>query len=123
MVKKKEIEKSKEDKKTPERAKVEDIEAIVIDLGKKGNSPSKIGIMLKEKYGVYKIKALGKKISKILKDNKIPYEDDLSMVNKKIKNLEKHYGKNHQDKRAEREIVRYISLKKRLETYNLKRGQ
>ena len=53
-------EKTKEDKKTPERAKTEDVEAIVIDLAKQGNSPSKIGIILKEKYGIYKIKRFQK---------------------------------------------------------------
>jgi small subunit ribosomal protein S15 len=109
-----------EEKKIPERAKVEDVEAIVIDLAKKGNSPSKIGIVLKEKYGIYNIKALGKKISKILKENKIEHEDDLSFVGKKLKNIEKHYEKNHQDKRAEREIVRLISLRKKLEIQKIK---
>lgn len=106
-----------EEKKMPERAKTEDVEAIVIDLAKKGNSPSKIGIILKEKYGIYNIKALGKKISKILKENKIAYEDDFSFVDKKIKKIQTHYEKNHQDKRAEREIVKYISLRKKLENY------
>lgn len=121
MAKEKKTKEPKEDKKMPERAKLEDIEAIVIDLAKKGESTSKIGIILKEKYGVEKMKLLGKKISKILKDNKIKYDNDLDFVNNKIKALETHYAKNHQDKRAEREIVKYISLKKRLGSYNLKK--
>ncbi|MFA6022987.1 MAG: hypothetical protein WC781_02790 [Candidatus Pacearchaeota archaeon] len=120
---KEEKEKTTEDKKMPERAKVEDIEAIVIDLAKKGTSPSKIGIILKEKYGVQKIKLLGKKISKILKENKISYEDDHVSIQNKIKSLEKHYEKNKQDKRAEREIVRYIGLRKKIEKYKIKKGE
>ncbi len=113
---------TKEEKKVPERAKLEDIEAIVVDLAKKGNSPSKIGIILKEKYGVDKIKLLGKKITKILKDNNVSYDKDSVFINKKVKNMESHFSKNKQDKRAERDIVRYISLRKRISNYELKRG-
>ena len=57
-------------------------------------------------------------MTKILKENKIEYENDLDLVNKRIKKLELHYGKNKQDKRAGREIVRLIGLKKKLEKYN-----
>jgi ribosomal protein S15P/S13E len=111
---------TKKVEKTTERAKVEDIEAIVVDLGKKGNSPAKIGLILKEKYGVGKIKVLGKKIAKILKENNIEYDDDLSFVNKKLNKIEEHYKKNKQDKRAKREVVRFVGLRKKLEKYNEK---
>ena len=122
MVKKKEAktEKSKEDKKMPERAKVEDIEALVTDLAKQGNHPAKIGRILREKHGVYKIKLLGKTITKILKDNNLTYNDDLAFVNKKINSIENHHIKNKQDKRAMREVVRFIGLKKKLEKYKSK---
>jgi ribosomal protein S15P/S13E len=119
----KKVKETKEEKKMPERAKVEDIESIVIDLAKKGIHPAKIGLILKEKYGVEKIKLMGKRISKILKDNKIAFKEDVDFVEEKIKNLEKHYGKNRQDKKAEREIVRYISLRKRLNKYKLKKNK
>jgi len=70
---------------------------------------------------VQKTKLLGKSITKILDENKIPYDDDLATVNKKIKIIEKHYAKNKQDKRAKRELVKFIGLRKKLERYNKKR--
>ncbi|MBI2628863.1 hypothetical protein HYW74_02175 [Candidatus Pacearchaeota archaeon] len=103
----------------PERMKVEEIESLVVDLAKQGNHPAKIGQILKEKHGVHKISVLGKKITKILKEKKIPYTNDLDFVNKKIKNIESHYAKNKQDKKSEREVVRYLSLKRKLENYNV----
>lgn len=108
-------ENSQEASRMPERAKLEDIEAIVVDLAKKGNHPAKIGLILKEKYGVQKIKLLGKKITQILKENKISYDNDLTFVNSKLKKIESHYSKNKQDKRAGREIVRYVAKRKKIE--------
>ena len=114
MVKAKTTEKADTEKKTPERAKIEDIEQVVIDLGKKGNTPSQIGMILRDKYGVAKIKLLGKKISKILKENKIEHKDDFKFVEEKMKRIETHFNQNKQDKRAKRDIVKYVSLKKKL---------
>ena len=104
-----------------ERAKAEDIEKVVVELGKKGIPPGKIGIILKEKHNVPKIKLLGKKITQILKENKVEYKNDLDNVNKKIEKIEQHYEKNKQDKRAKREIVRFIGLRKTLEKYKEKK--
>jgi len=115
--------KKKADKKIPERAKVENIEEIIIALAKKEKSPAKIGLILKEKYGLTKTKAIGKKITKILKENNIEYDDDLIIVNKKISNLEEHIKKNKQDKRAKRELVKFIGLRKKLERYNTKKAK
>jgi len=113
----------KQEKKTPERAKVEDIEKIVVDLGKNGTTPAKIGLILKEKYGIQKAKLLGKKITKILKENKVEFKEDLHFTESKLKNIEKHFEKNKQDKRAKREISRYISLRRKIKRYtDKKRG-
>jgi len=116
------MEDKKTTKKTPERAKVEDVEKIVADLGKKGETPSKIGIILKEKYGIQKTSVLGKKITKILREKNHKYDTDLDNINKRLKKLEAHFEKNRQDQRAKREIVRFIGLRKKLEKYKAKKG-
>ncbi|MBS3092167.1 hypothetical protein J4466_01985 [Candidatus Pacearchaeota archaeon] len=103
----------------PERMKAEEIESLVVELAKQNNSPAKIGQILKEKHGVHKISVLGKKITRILSDHKVQYPNDSHFINKKIENIKSHYAKNKQDKKAEREIVRYLSLKKKLENYSL----
>ena len=106
-----------EKEKTSEREKVENIEQVVIDLGKKGVSPAQIGLILKKEHGVQKIRVLGKKITKILRENKILYKTDLDFVNTKLSKIGAHYEKNKQDKRAKREVVRFIGKKKKLEKY------
>ncbi len=103
--------------KTPERDKAENIENIVVELAKSGNHPAKIGQILKEKYNVQKMRVLGKKIARILKENNIVYKTDLDLVNDKMLNIKKHYERNKQDKRAKREIVRFVGLKRKLEKY------
>ena len=94
--------------KKPERAKAEDIENVVIALGKKGISPAKIGLELRDKHNVAKMKHLGKKITQVLKENKIEFETDLDFVNKRITKIE---------------IVRFIGLRKKIEKYQSKRNK
>jgi small subunit ribosomal protein S13e len=106
---------------TDGRDKAENIEKIVVDLAKKGIPPAKIGLILRDKHNIPKIKHLGKKITQILKENKIEYETDLDTINKKISKIETHYQKNKQDKRSKREIVRFIGLRKKLERYKAKK--
>src|SRR3989344_1159352 len=100
-------------RKKQEKGKLTSKEASVLDM------PAKIGQILKEKHGVHKISVLGKKITRILSDHKVQYPNDSHFINKKIENIKSHYAKNKQDKKAEREIVRYLSLKKKLENYSL----
>ena len=120
---KKKITTKKSTKKIPERAKVEDITKIVVELAKTEKSPAKIGLILKEKYGVEKAKILGKKITQILKENNVEYDDDLAIINQKIAVLEKHWKNNKQDKRSNRELVKFIGLRKKLMKYKNKKSK
>ena len=108
---------------TNERTEAENIEKIVVELGKKGIFPAQIGLILKKEHNVPKIRVLGKKITKILDEHKVSYKKDLDMVNEKIKKIETHSKKNKQDKRAPREITKYIGLKRKLEKYQKKRAK
>lgn len=100
-----------------ERMEVDEIRKIITELGKQGNSPAQIGIILKKKHGVQKVKLLGKSITKILKENNIICKTDLNFIEEKIQKLENHFKNNKQDKRAQREIVRFIGRKKKLKKY------
>ncbi|PIU75879.1 30S ribosomal protein S15 [Candidatus Pacearchaeota archaeon CG06_land_8_20_14_3_00_35_12] len=81
-----------------------EIQELIVELSKE-NEPPKIGLILRDNYGVPSIKvATGKTISQILKEEKkeakIPY--DLANLVKKATKLEKHFEKNKQDKTAKR---------------------
>ena len=114
---KKKAEKAQE-KKAQEPMNIEDIEKIVIELGKKGHHPAEIGSILKEKHGIYDIKVLGKKISKILKNAKINYKSDLDFVSEKLSKITNHYEKNKQDKRAMREKDRVFAQLRKIKVYH-----
>lgn len=85
-----------------------EIEKIVIDLTKQGNFPSKIGIILRDKYNVPKTKILGKKITKILKDNNIKYLTEKDLTEKKIEKLKLHIEKHKQDYTASRSLTKQL---------------
>lgn len=103
--------------------KAEKIEELVIELAKKDLSPAKIGLILRDSYGVPSVKAItGKKIQKILKEKGIkvePYE--LVALEKRIKTLKKHLEKNKKDMRAKRGLQLTESKLRRLQKYHKKK--
>lgn len=103
--------------------KAEEIKNLVVDLAKKGLNPVKIGLVLRDNYGVPSVKAItGKKIQKILKEKGIklePYE--LVRFEKRIKTLKKHLEKNKKDTRAKRGLQLTESKLRRLKKYYKKK--
>lgn len=80
--------------------KPEEVEALVIKLAKEGNPPSKIGVILRDQYGIPLVKPItGKKINEILKGSglepKIP--EDLNALLKKAAALRRHLEKHKAD--------------------------
>ncbi|MBU0907046.1 MAG: 30S ribosomal protein S15 [Nanoarchaeota archaeon] len=95
-----------------------DLEKIVVELGKKGDSPAKIGLILRDQYGVPRAKLLGKKITKILDENGVSYQDDKAIVDKRVALLQSHIGKNKHDFCASRALT-----KKLWDLYHIKKKQ
>ena len=85
-----------------------EIEMLVLKLAKEGNSPSKIGLILRDSYGIPLSKQItGKKITKILKEKnllKTLPEDLLALIKKSIA-VRKHLEKNHKDETAARGLT------------------
>lgn len=91
---------SKETEKAkPDWVKIKpaELSKIVINLHKEGNSPAKIGLILRDQHGIPKAKLLGKKISQILKEEKQTIESPVTQIEKSKDNLEKHIAKNKHD--------------------------
>ncbi len=94
------------------------IEELIVKLAKEGNTSAKIGLILRDSYGINNIRGIiGKKIEKVLEENKIEYEPhELIAVEKKHKKLKKHFESNKQDKVAKRGLqlteVKLIRLKR-----------
>ncbi len=90
--------------------KPSEIEKIVIDLAKQGETPAKIGLLLRDKHGVPKAQIINKKITQILNDAKIPFKSDDEKIKEKIAVLEKHISRNTHDYTAKRAYTKKLWL-------------
>jgi small subunit ribosomal protein S15 len=106
---------TKEKKADWVKIKPEEVEKIVIDLAKKGNSPEKIGLILRDQHGIPKSKIFGKKISQILREKNLyvnPVEKNLTV---KIENLKSHFTKNKHDYSSQRKIIKHSAALRKLQ--------
>ena len=102
------------------RYKDKEAELLIVKLSKEGKTPSEIGAILRDTYGIpYAKQVVGKKITKVLKDHKISPkipEDIMALIKKEIA-LKKHLENNHKDEEAKRGITLTESKIKRLAKY------
>lgn len=114
-------ENDKENKtKAPIKITQKEFEKMVIGLAEKNLTAEKIGENLR-KQNIHP-KEYDKKISKILKENKIYFSPDLKNAETKLKKIEKHAEKNKQDKRALNEKTRIFSRIRKIKEYNQRAG-
>lgn len=103
-----------------------DLEAIIVKLAKKGESPSKIGMILRDQYGVPLVKTVAnKKITKILEKNGIKPEipEDLMNLLRKAVNLDKHKATNHKDMGSKRGLQLIEAKIRRIAKYYKRTGR
>jgi len=78
----------------------EEVEAIVIKLAREGNPQSRIGVILRDQYGIPLVKTITSKgVSDILKENNLSpsVPEDLEALLKKVANLREHLDRNRSD--------------------------
>lgn len=79
---------------------VEEIEELIVKLTKEENSPSKIGIILRDQYGIPSVKDVtGKKLGHFIGKNDLSTRmpEDISNLMRKSIKLRKHLEKNKKD--------------------------
>lgn len=78
----------------------EEVEALVIKLAREGNPQSKIGVILRDQYGIPLTKTVtGKGVSDILKENNLSpsVPEDLDVLLKKATQLRAHLDRHRSD--------------------------
>ena len=98
----------------------QEIEQLVLKIAKAGNSPSKIGMILRDNYGIPDVpKITGKKVVQILKDAKQAPElpEDLTSLIRKQTLLLKHIEFNKKDMASRRGLLLTVSKIRRLTKY------
>lgn len=102
-----------------------EIESLVVKLAKAGNNSSKIGLILRDTYGVPDVKIATKnKMGQILKNNKLnpEFPDDFTSLIRKEITLLKHLGTNKKDQVAKRGLQLTSSKIHRLTKYYKRKG-
>ncbi len=97
----------------------EEVEALVIKLGKEGNSPSIIGQMLRDRYGIPLVSQISqRRLERLLPSElrmKIP--EDLENLLRKATSVRRHLEKNRKDYPNKRDLALIESKIHRLVTY------
>jgi small subunit ribosomal protein S15 len=105
---------------------VKAIEKVIIDLKKEGYSSSRIGLVLRDRYGVPDVKlVMGKRIDQILEENGLQSEipEDLRNLIAKALGLRKHLAENKNDLHNKRQLQLTESKVRRLVRYYVSSGR
>jgi small subunit ribosomal protein S15 len=103
----------------------EEIEELILKLTKEGNSTSKIGIILRDQYGIPDVKLItGQKITKILEkhDQGLEYPEDLMNLIRRAVNIRDHLEENPKDLHTRRGLRIIESKIRRLVKYYTREG-
>jgi small subunit ribosomal protein S15 len=103
----------------------EEVEALVIKLAREGNTPSRIGTILRDQHGIPLTKPItGKSITKILAeaDMAASIPEDLEMLLKKASQLSTHLEKNKMDLVNKRSLQVIEAKVHKLSRYYKQRG-
>lgn len=108
------------------RYKQREVELLVVKLGKDGLTPTQIGIMLRDSYGIPDVKLIcNKSISIILEESKLLSKVPNDMVDliRKAIDIRKHMESNKKDMTAKRGLQLTESKINRLAKYYKKTGK
>ncbi|MEN6291766.1 MAG: 30S ribosomal protein S15 [Methanobacterium sp.] len=103
----------------------EEIEELILKLTKEGNSTSKIGIILRDQYGIPDVKLItGQKITKILEKHGqgLEYPEDLMNLIRRAVNIREHLEENPKDLHTRRGLSIIESKIRRLVRYYTNEG-
>lgn len=98
----------------------------MLKLSREGNSPSTIGVLMRDRFAVPLVKSItGKNVQEILRGNQqggaVP--EDLGALLKKAEDLRRHLEKNRKDSVNKRSLAMIESKIHRLVKYYRARGQ
>lgn len=100
--------------------KPEEVEELVVSLYRKGYSPSMIGIILRDQYGIPLVKAVtGKSVTQILRERGLAPEipEDLSNLIKRALRIRRHLEEHPKDYHSKRGLQLIESKIHRLAKY------
>ncbi|MHA1675006.1 MAG: 30S ribosomal protein S15, partial [Promethearchaeota archaeon] len=103
----------------------EEVETQVIELARKGESMSRIGLLLRDGFGTPLIQIItGKKVSQILRENDLlpPLPEDMLFLSRRAVKIRRHLDENRKDLEARKGLNRTEAKIRRLVKYYRKKG-
>lgn len=98
----------------------EEVKAIIIKLANKGLTAEKIGLTLRDQYGIPKVRLYNLKIKEVLKEKGLFEEPTIKNLKEKVALIENHFKKNKGDKTSERSLIISKAKLKKREDYSVK---
>ncbi len=102
-----------------------EMENKIVELAKEGVSPSEIGEVLRDQYGIPSVKYFGLKIMEVLEENdmapKIP--EDMDKLMDRAQDMRDHLEKNPRDSSAKHGLEQAESKIRRLSKYYKRKGK
>ena len=85
------------------KMKEPELKKLILELSEK-NSPSKIGLILRDQYGIPTTKVFGKKLKAYMKELGIEKNEDLESAEKKVDKMKEHLKSNITDRNAKHKL-------------------
>lgn len=101
----------------------EEVKAIIIKLSNKGITSEKIGLILRDQYGIPKVSLYGLKIKQVIEEKSKNFQEPTNInLKNKLKRIVDHYQKNKQDKNAGRALIITKAKLKKSDEYLAKKS-
>jgi ribosomal protein S15P/S13E len=97
-------EKTQEGKPEWVKMTAKEVEKLIVELGKQGNAPEKIGLILRDKHGIPQSRDLGLKVGTVLKNAGITFPELKQVQEKRISALTTHLTSHKHDSSAKRSL-------------------
>jgi len=99
----------------------DELENLILKLARENKTPSEIGIILRDQYGIPDVRVLGLRIRNVVeKEIKGEVPEDLYNLIKKAVNLHRHVGNNRKDSKSRHGLELVESKIRRLGKYYVK---
>jgi len=95
----------------------DEVKEIILKLAEKGLTAEKIGLILRDQYGIPRTKIYNLKIGRVLKEKNKFVEPSLLNLQKRAERIEEHHKKNKQDKKAGRSLIIVKAKLKKVKDY------
>ncbi len=96
----------------------EEVKSIILKLANKDLTAEKIGLTLRDAYGIPKVRLYGLKIKEVLEENNKFQEPTLINLQAKVKKIADHHNKNKQDQKAKRSLIISEAKLKKIKEYH-----